>query len=117
MSERARTSTLNWNDLSGKEAQSPISFTGSYAVDSTGRAPLSNLSDGATFGESPAQLFGICAAQQTKLSCECGNVWATCVSPLTSSISFRSQCAHGIDHDRPACWDVTSHHGHQYERC
>jgi hypothetical protein len=41
--------TLNWNDLSGTEAQSPISFTGSYAVDSTGRASLSNLTDGVTF--------------------------------------------------------------------
>jgi hypothetical protein len=43
------TGTLNWNDHTGTGAQSPIAFTGSYAVDSTGRATLSNLSDGATF--------------------------------------------------------------------
>jgi hypothetical protein len=43
------TGTLNWNNLSGTEAQSPIPFTGSYTVDSTGRATLSNLTDGATF--------------------------------------------------------------------
>jgi hypothetical protein len=43
------TGTLNWNNLSAKQAQSPIPFTGSYAVDATGRATLSNLTDGATF--------------------------------------------------------------------
>ena len=43
------TGTLNWNNLSAKQAQSPTPFTGSYTVDSTGRASLSNLTDGATF--------------------------------------------------------------------
>ncbi len=43
------TGTLNWNDLTGKTTQSPIAFTGSYTVDPTGRATLSNLSDGSTF--------------------------------------------------------------------
>ncbi len=42
------TGTLNWNDLTGK-LQSPIPFTGSYTVDATGRATLSNISDGSTF--------------------------------------------------------------------
>jgi hypothetical protein len=42
------TGTLNWNDLTGI-LQSPIPFTGSYTVDATGRATLSNLTDGATF--------------------------------------------------------------------
>ena len=41
--------TLNWNDQSGKTAQSPISFTGSWTVDPTGRVTLTNLTDGATF--------------------------------------------------------------------
>ena len=41
------TGMLNWNDLTGTTAQSPISFTGSYTVDPTGRATLSNLTDNA----------------------------------------------------------------------
>jgi hypothetical protein len=43
------TGTLNWNDLTATTMQSPITFTGSYAVDPTGRVTLSNLSDGSTF--------------------------------------------------------------------
>jgi hypothetical protein len=45
------TGILNWNDLTGKTTQSPISFTGSYTVDPTvaGRVSLSNLTDGSTF--------------------------------------------------------------------
>ncbi len=43
------TGTLNWNDLTGQAVQSPITFTGSYAVDPTGRATLSNLTDNSTF--------------------------------------------------------------------
>ncbi len=45
------TGTLNWNDLSEKTTQSPITFTGSYTVDPTvaGRVTLSNLTDGSTF--------------------------------------------------------------------
>jgi hypothetical protein len=43
------TGTLNWNDLTAKATQSPIIFTGSYSVDSDGRATLSNLTDGSTF--------------------------------------------------------------------
>jgi hypothetical protein len=41
--------TLNWNDLTGTTAQTPIAFTGSYTVDATGRVTLSNLTDGVTF--------------------------------------------------------------------
>ncbi|MGH9600475.1 MAG: hypothetical protein ACRD27_11470, partial [Terracidiphilus sp.] len=44
--------TLNWNDLSGKSAQPPLAFTGSYTVDPEGRVTLSNLTDGATFNYS-----------------------------------------------------------------
>ena len=44
--------TLNWNDQSGKTAQSPIPFTGSWTVDPTGRVTLTNLTDGATFNYS-----------------------------------------------------------------
>jgi hypothetical protein len=40
---------LDWNDQSGKTAQSPIPFTGSWTVDPTGRVTLTNLTDGATF--------------------------------------------------------------------
>ncbi len=45
----AVTGTLNWNDLTGKATQAPLPFTGTYAVDPTGRVTLSNLTDGATF--------------------------------------------------------------------
>jgi hypothetical protein len=38
--------TLNWNDLSGRTPQNPLSFTGSYTVEPTGRVTLSNLTDG-----------------------------------------------------------------------
>jgi hypothetical protein len=41
--------TLNWNDLTGKTAQSPLTFTGAYTVDPTGRVTLSQLTDGTTF--------------------------------------------------------------------
>jgi hypothetical protein len=37
--------TLNANDLTGTGAQAPIPFTGTYAVDSTGRVTLSGLTD------------------------------------------------------------------------
>jgi hypothetical protein len=37
------TGTLNWNNGSGTSTQSPLPFTGSYAVDPTGRVTLSNL--------------------------------------------------------------------------
>jgi hypothetical protein len=43
---------LNWNDLSGTGAQSPLPFTGSYTVDSTGRVTLTGLTDGSTFNYS-----------------------------------------------------------------
>jgi hypothetical protein len=43
------TGTLNWNDRTGTTTQSPLSFTGSYTVDPTGRVTLSQLTDGATF--------------------------------------------------------------------
>jgi len=45
----ALTGTLSWNDLSVKSAQIPISFTGTYSVDPTGRVTLSKLTDGSTF--------------------------------------------------------------------
>jgi len=38
------TGTLNWNNGSGTSTQSPLPFTGTYAVDPTGRVTLSNLS-------------------------------------------------------------------------
>jgi hypothetical protein len=41
--------TLNWNDLTGKEAQAPLPFTGTYAVDSTGRVTLTQLTDSSSF--------------------------------------------------------------------
>ena len=43
------TGTLNWNDLTAKTTQAPIAFTGAYTVDPTGRATLSNVTDGVTF--------------------------------------------------------------------
>jgi hypothetical protein len=43
------TGTLNWNDLTVKSVQSPISFTGTYSVDPTGRVTLSKLTDGSSF--------------------------------------------------------------------
>ena len=45
------TGTLNWNDLTAKTTQSPIAFTGTYTVDATGRATLSNVTDGVTFND------------------------------------------------------------------
>jgi len=45
----AVTGTLNWNDLTGKTVQAPLPFTGTYAVDPSGRVTLSKLTDGATF--------------------------------------------------------------------
>lgn len=41
--------TLNWNDLAGRNPQSPLAVTGTYTVEPTGRVTLSNLTDGATF--------------------------------------------------------------------
>ena len=46
------TGTLNWNNLSQKSVQSPLSFTGSWTVDPTGRVTLLNLTDGSTFNYS-----------------------------------------------------------------
>jgi hypothetical protein len=43
------TGTLNWNDLSGKSAQSPLPFAGSYTVDPTGRVTVTDLTDGSSF--------------------------------------------------------------------
>jgi hypothetical protein len=43
---------LNWNDLSGTGAQSPLPFTGNSTVDSTGRVTLTGLTDGSTFNYS-----------------------------------------------------------------
>jgi hypothetical protein len=48
-SDLSATGTLNFNDLSGSGPQAAIPFTGTYAVDSTGRVTLSNLTDNATF--------------------------------------------------------------------
>lgn len=49
---------LNWNDLSGTGAQSPLPFTGSYTVDSTGRVTLTGLTDGSTFNYSMHLILG-----------------------------------------------------------
>jgi hypothetical protein len=46
------TGTLNWNDLTGKAAQTPQPFTGSFSVDPTGRVTLTNLTDASTFSYS-----------------------------------------------------------------
>ncbi|WP_263355850.1 hypothetical protein [Acidicapsa ligni] len=46
------TGKLNWNEQTGKAAQAPIAFTGSYAIDANGRVTLSNLTDGNTFNYS-----------------------------------------------------------------
>jgi hypothetical protein len=46
------TGTLNWNDLTGKAAQAPQPFTGTYSVDPTGRLTLTQLSDGSAFAYS-----------------------------------------------------------------
>jgi hypothetical protein len=43
---------LNWNDLSGTAAQSPLAVAGSYAIDAAGRVTLTQLTDGATFNYS-----------------------------------------------------------------
>jgi hypothetical protein len=42
--------TLDWIGQTGNAAQSPLSITGTYTVDSTGRATL-NLTDGTTFNQ------------------------------------------------------------------
>lgn len=46
------TGVLNWNDLSGKAAQAPLSFTGTYALDPTGRVTLTQLTDASSFSYS-----------------------------------------------------------------
>ena len=43
--------TLDWVNQSGNSAQSPLSVTGTFTVDPTGRATL-NLTDGSTFNQS-----------------------------------------------------------------
>ena len=44
--------TLNWNDLTGKTAQTPQPFTGTYSVDPTGRVTLTQLTNASTFSYS-----------------------------------------------------------------
>ena len=46
------TGTLNWNDLSRQGTQAPLTFTGTYTVDPTGRVTLTSLTDGSTFNYS-----------------------------------------------------------------
>jgi hypothetical protein len=46
------TGTLNWNDLTGKAAQTPQPFTGTFSVDPTGRVTLTQLTDASTFSYS-----------------------------------------------------------------
>jgi hypothetical protein len=46
------TGTLNWNDLTGRAAQAPQPFTGTYSVDPNGRLTLTRLSDGSAFAYS-----------------------------------------------------------------
>ncbi|MGD0630298.1 MAG: hypothetical protein ABR987_13160 [Terracidiphilus sp.] len=48
----AVTGTLNWNDLSGSQPQTPNSVHGTYAVDPTGRVKLTNVTDGSGFNYS-----------------------------------------------------------------
>ena len=42
------TGTLNWNDLSGGGTQAPITVSGSWTVDTTGRMTVSNLVSGSS---------------------------------------------------------------------
>jgi hypothetical protein len=44
----AVTGTLNFNDLTGAGVQAPVTFQGTYTVDSTGRVTMTNLIGGAT---------------------------------------------------------------------
>jgi hypothetical protein len=48
--------TLNFNDLTGTVTQPPITVSGTYSVDTTGRVTLTNLTDGATINAT-AQLY------------------------------------------------------------
>jgi hypothetical protein len=48
----ALTGTINWNDLTGGQPQTPLSVNGIYAVDSTGRVTLTNVTDGSGFNYS-----------------------------------------------------------------
>jgi len=47
---------LNFNDLTGTAAQTPVAVAGTYTVDATGRVTLLNLTDGANFTVN-AQLY------------------------------------------------------------
>jgi hypothetical protein len=67
------TGTLNWNDLTGSGNQSPIPFTGSYTVDPTGRATLSNVTDGNTFNYQ-LQLYLTGSGQGLLLSSDTGQM-------------------------------------------
>jgi hypothetical protein len=71
----AISGTLNWNDLSGKSAQSPLSVTGSWTVDATGRASLTQLTDGATFTVS-AHLYLAAGGNALLLSADTADVFA-----------------------------------------
>jgi len=51
-SSGAVTGAISWNDLSGSQPLAPISVKGTYAVDSTGRVTLSNVTDGSGFNYS-----------------------------------------------------------------
>jgi hypothetical protein len=67
--------TLNWNDLSGKSAQSPLSVSGTWTVDATGRATLKQLTDGATFTYS-AHLYLAAGGNALLLSADTADVFA-----------------------------------------
>jgi len=66
--------TLNWNDLSGKSAQSPLPVTGTWTVDATGRASLTQLTDGATFTYS-AHLYLAAGGNALLLSADTADVF------------------------------------------
>ena len=47
------TGTLNWNDVSGGGTQAPITVSGSWTVDTTGRMTVSNLVSGSSPESTP----------------------------------------------------------------
>jgi hypothetical protein len=81
--------TLNWNDLTGTAVQSPIAFSGSYAVDpsGTGRVALSNLTDGSTFAYQ-FELYLTGSGQGLLLSSSTAEMIAGRAFEQTSAASF-----------------------------
>ncbi len=88
---------LNFNDYTGGGAQTPIAFTGTYTVDSTGRVTLSNLTDNATF-DYTAQLYLTATGQgseQTTVSMDTNDVLAGYGFQQSGSGSFSASSFSG----------------------